>query len=53
MNQHYPRAQAIALPHGGGEIVMQSMGVTAAIFVGLSAYALTTRKDFSFMSGDD
>ena len=27
------------------------MGGTATIFVGLSAYALTTRKDFSFMSG--
>ena len=24
---------------------------TAAIFVGLSGYALTTRKDFSFMGG--
>lgn len=27
------------------------MGVTAAIFVGLSAYALTTKKGFSFMGG--
>jgi len=31
--------------------VMQAMGGTAAIFLGLSAYALTTRKDFSFMGG--
>jgi modulator of FtsH protease len=28
-----------------------AFGATAAIFVGLSAYALTTRKDFSFMGG--
>ena len=40
----------LGLPNGG-EIVMQAMGATAAIFVGLSAYALTTRKDFSFMGG--
>lgn len=39
-----------ALPNGH-QIVMQAMGGTAAIFVGLSAYALTTRKDFSFMGG--
>lgn len=35
----------------GGEIVMQAMGATAAIFIGLSAWALTTKKDFSFMGG--
>ncbi|MDX9994755.1 MAG: Bax inhibitor-1/YccA family protein [Rhodocyclaceae bacterium] len=40
----------LGLPNGG-EIVMQAMGATAVIFVGLSAYALTTRKDFSFMGG--
>ena len=27
------------------------MGGTATIFLGLSGYALTTRKDFSFMDG--
>ena len=27
------------------------MGGTAAIFLGLSGYALTTKKDFSFMGG--
>ena len=32
----------LGLPNGG-EIVMQAMGGTAAIFVGLSAYALTTK----------
>lgn len=40
----------LGLPNGN-EIVMQAMGATAAIFVGLSAYALTTRRDFSFMGG--
>lgn len=40
----------LGLPNGG-QIVMMAMGSTAAIFVGLSGYALTTRKDFSFMGG--
>lgn len=35
----------------GGQIVMTAMGGTSAIFLGLSGYALTTRKDFSFMGG--
>ncbi len=38
----------LKLPNGT-ELVMTAMGMTGAIFVGLSAYALTTRKDFSFM----
>ena len=40
----------LSLP-SGGQIVMAAFGTTAAMFLGLSAYALTTRKDFSFMSG--
>ncbi len=40
----------LALPNGG-QIVMQAFGGTAAIFLSLSAYALTSRKDFSFMGG--
>ena len=43
-------AKYLSLPNGH-QIVMQAMGGTAAIFLGLSAYALTTRKDFSFMGG--
>lgn len=35
----------------GSELVMLAMGGTGAIFLGLSGYALTTRKDFSFMGG--
>jgi len=30
---------------------MTAMGATGAIFLGLSGYALTSRKDFSFMGG--
>jgi len=37
--------------NNGGQIVMTAMGATGAIFLGLSMYALTTRKDFSFMGG--
>ena len=40
----------MALPNGG-QIVMTAMGGTGAIFLALSGYALTTRKDFSFMGG--
>jgi len=40
----------LALPNGG-QVVMMAMGGTGAIFLGLSGYALTTRKDFSFMGG--
>lgn len=36
---------------GGSEIVMMAMGGTAAIFLGLSGYALVSKKDFSFLSG--
>jgi modulator of FtsH protease len=35
----------------GSEIVMTALGGTAAIFVGLSGYALVSRKDFSFLGG--
>jgi len=35
----------------GGQIVTTAMGGTGAIFLGLSGYALTSRKDFSFMGG--
>lgn len=40
----------LGLPNGG-QTVMLAMGGTAAIFLGLSGYALTTKKDFSFMGG--
>jgi modulator of FtsH protease len=40
----------MGLPNGA-QIVMTAMGGTGAIFLGLSGYALTSRKDFSFMGG--
>jgi modulator of FtsH protease len=40
----------LAMPNGG-QVVMTAMGATGAIFLGLSGYALTSRKDFSFMGG--
>lgn len=35
----------------GGQIVMLAFGLTGTIFVSLSAYAVKTRRDFSFMRG--
>tara|TARA_R110002096_G_scaffold61468_2_gene152738 strand:+ start:3808 stop:4479 length:672 start_codon:yes stop_codon:yes gene_type:complete len=35
----------------GHELIMTSLGGTGVIFFALSAYALTTKKDFSFISG--
>ena len=40
----------LSLPNGG-QVVMTAMGATGAVFLGLSGYALTTRKDFRFMGG--
>ncbi len=45
MLSHY-----LKMPNGS-EIVMQALGGTALVFMSLSAYVLTTRKDFSFMGG--
>ncbi len=35
----------------GGTIILQALGGTAVIFVGLSAYVLTSRKNFNFLGG--
>jgi modulator of FtsH protease len=35
----------------GHQLVMTALGGTGVIFLGLSAYALTSRKDFSFLGG--
>ncbi len=40
----------LALPNGS-QIVMSALGGTGVIFLGLSAYALISRKDFSFIAG--
>ena len=35
----------------GAELIATAMGGTAIIFLGLSGYALTTQRDFSFLGG--
>ncbi|ABO23880.1 Bax inhibitor-1/YccA family protein [Shewanella loihica] len=35
----------------GPQLIMQALGLTAVVFVTLSGYAITTKKDFSFMRG--
>ena len=35
----------------GPGLIMEALGATALVFFALSAYALTTKKDFSFMGG--
>ncbi len=37
--------------NNGGQMVMMALGGTGVIFVGLSAYVVITRKDFSFIGG--
>lgn len=38
----------LAMPHGGA-VITNALGATAAAFLGLSAIALTSKRDFSFM----
>lgn len=40
----------LAMPNGH-QVVTMAMGGTATIFLALSAYALTTRRDFAFLGG--
>lgn len=35
----------------GGQLIMTALGGTGVIFLALSGYALTSRRDFSFMGG--
>jgi len=39
-----------AIPNGS-ELIMTALGATGAIFLALSAFVLTTKKDLSFMGG--
>jgi modulator of FtsH protease len=43
-------AATLALP-GGAQTIVTALGATGATFLALSAYVLTTRKDFSLMGG--
>ena len=40
----------LSMPNGS-QVVMQALGGTGIIFLALSAYAIKTEKDFSFMGG--
>lgn len=46
-----PMLSAYASLPNGGSLIMQALGGTALIFFALSGYALTSKKDFSFMGG--
>jgi modulator of FtsH protease len=46
-----PMLNAYAAMPGGPALIMQAFGGTALIFFALSGYALTSKKDFSFMGG--
>ncbi len=46
-----PMLSAYLQVAGGGQIVATAFGGTGLIFLGLSGYALTSKKDFSFMAG--
>ena len=46
-----PMLSAYAAMPGGGALIMQALGGTALIFFALSGYALSSKKDFSFMGG--
>lgn len=46
-----PTLQHYLAMTNGGTIVLQALGTTALVFFGLSAYVLTSRKDFSFLRG--
>ena len=43
--------QFIGAYANGGQLVMTSLGATGLIFLSLSAYTLTTQRDFGFMGG--
>jgi modulator of FtsH protease len=46
-----PILSAVASFPNGDQTIMTAFGATGVIFLGVSGYALTTRKRFSFMSG--
>lgn len=46
-----PLLNSVMSTANGGQLIMTALGGTGAIFLGLSGYALSTRKDFSFLGG--
>lgn len=43
-------ARSLSLP-GGAQVVMLALAATGATFLALSAWAITSKRDFSFMAG--
>nr|WP_315226815.1 Bax inhibitor-1/YccA family protein [uncultured Albidiferax sp.] len=43
-------ARALSMP-GGAQVVMLALAATGATFLALSAWAVTSKRDFSFMAG--
>ncbi|WP_295960851.1 Bax inhibitor-1/YccA family protein [Rhodoferax sp.] len=43
-------ARSLAMP-GGAQVVMLALAATGATFLALSAWAVTSKRDFSFMAG--
>lgn len=43
-------AKIVSLP-GGSQVIALALGATGSVFLALSAWALVSRRDFSFMSG--
>jgi modulator of FtsH protease len=46
-----PLIGALMSTSAGSQVVTTALGGTAFIFLGLSGYALVSRKDFSFLNG--
>ena len=46
-----PLLSAVLSMQNGGALVAQSLGITAVAFFGLSFYTVTTKRDFSFLTG--
>jgi modulator of FtsH protease len=46
-----PLLNAFLQMQNGGQLIMTALGGTGVIFLALSAYALTTRSNFSYMGG--
>ena len=43
-------SKVMTLP-GGGQVIAMALAATGSVFLALSAWVLTTRRDFSFMGG--
>jgi len=46
-----PLLSAVMTLPGGGQVIALALAATGAVFLTLSAWVLTTRRDFSFMGG--